>query len=354
MNTDSSALTALGLSSFHSRQLDDDTSNLVPARVTRVDHARLEALTASGPVVSHIPRRHRTPPLVVGDWVVLDEDAAQVVRVLERRTTLCRAAAGTSTERQVIAANIDRVFVVMGLDGDFKVRRLERYLALCADADVEVVVLLTKAAASSDVEAKVAACREVATYEGVVAIAAVDVVDGVAPELPARHVEAGTTVALLGSSGAGKSTLVNHLLGRSRMATGHVRSGDDRGRHTTTHRELIALPGGGLLVDNPGMRELALWLDGDGLDRAFGDVEAFASACHFSDCQHDGEPGCAIEAALDDGRLSYARFESYLQLQREAEANARRRNQKQQREHERNFSKHIRATQRAQRRRKGN
>lgn len=353
MNTESSALTELGLSSLHSRQLDEYASSLIPARITRVDHARIEALTASGPVVAHIPRRHRSPPLVVGDWVVLDEKASQVVGVLERRTTLCRAAAGKTTDRQVIAANVDRVFVVMGLDGDFNVRRLERYLALCADAEVEVVVLLTKAAAASEVDEHVAACREVATYDGVIAIAAVDVVDGVAPELPARYVDAGMTVALLGSSGAGKSTLVNHLLGRARMATGAVRSDDDRGRHTTTHRELVALPGGGLLVDNPGMRELALWLDGDGLDRVFGDVEALAATCHFTDCQHDGEPGCEVEAALDDGRLAYDRFESYLRLQREAEANARRRNQKERREHERNLSKHYRATLRAQRWRKG-
>lgn len=350
MNT-ATALARLGFFAFYARQLEAHPHHLVPARISRVDHARVTALTAGEPLVAHVPRRHREPALVVGDWVLLDED--RVAARLDRRGTLMRAAAGTTTERQVIAANIDRVFVVMGLDGDFNLRRLERYVALCADAEVEVVVLLTKAAACPDPTQRVEACRQVATYVGVVAIAAVDVLDGVAPDLPAECVDEGMTVALLGSSGAGKSTLVNHLLGGERMAIGAVREGDDKGRHTTTHRELVALPGGGLLVDNPGMRELALWLDGDGLGRVFSDVEALAAQCHFGDCRHDGEPGCAIELAIDEGQLGWDRFESYRRLHQEAVAQARRRDCQKKREHERSLSKHYRSVQRASRRLKG-
>ena len=292
---------------------------------------------------------------VVGDWVVVDPapDGAVVHMVLTRRSRIARAAAGTKLKLQVIAANVDRVFLVMGLDGDFNIRRLERYLAICADAAVESVVLLTKAAACVDVAARSARCRRVAAAGGALAVEAIDVVDGIAADRPASYIEPAMTVALLGSSGAGKSTLANHLLGETRMVTGEVRAGDDRGRHITAHRELIGLPCGGLLIDNPGMRELALWLDADGLERAFSEIAEAARSCHFSDCAHDGEPGCAVHAAIDAGEVDPERLASLQRLQHEQAVTERRRTAHRRRDFERRQSKHYRSVQKERRRRRG-
>ena len=258
---------------------------------------------------------------VAGDWVVIrpheDGSAAIVHAVLPRRTAISRKAAWLATEEQVLGANIDVVFLVAGLDGDLNVRRLERYLATVWNSGAEPVIVLTKPDLADDLESALLSVSSVAI--GV----PVHVANGLSGEgidelRPYTH--GNRTVALLGSSGVGKSTLINRLRGEEVQAVGDVRKGDRRGRHTTTSRELVRLPGGGLLLDTPGMRELQLWDVGEGFDSTFSDVEALTKQCHFNDCRHEREPGCAVRRALADGSLDRDRYASYRKLQRELHA----------------------------------
>jgi ribosome biogenesis GTPase len=257
----------------------------------------------------------------VGDWVAVapraGEDKGTIHAVLPRRTKFSRkVASGPSdrTEEQVVAANVDTVFLVNGLGGDFNVRRLERYLATAWESGAEPVVVLTKADLHpGEVEWTVADIEAVAFGLPVHALSGItgEGVDALAP-----YLRPGRTVALLGSSGVGKSTLVNRLAGREVLATAETRA-DGRGRHTTSHRELVPLAGGGILLDTPGMRELQLWEASEGLAGAFGDVQELTKQCRFSDCAHDAEPGCAIREALSGGTLDAERWESYRKLERE-------------------------------------
>lgn len=247
----------------------------------------------------------------VGDWVaarVVGDGEALIEAVLPRRTLFARRAAGKREERQAIAANIDLVFLVNGLDGDFNPRRIERYLALTAASGAAAVIVLNKADCCADLDGAVAAAEAVSGGAPVVALSARE-----SAETLRRWVTAGRTVALLGSSGVGKSTIVNALVGEERLRTGAVREWDARGRHTTTRRELMVLPGGGVLIDTPGMRELQLWAGEDAVESAFEDIAALAEGCRFRDCSHSGEPGCAVEGAADAERLA-----SYRKLLREA------------------------------------
>jgi ribosome biogenesis GTPase len=258
----------------------------------------------------------------VGDWVALRLPQADgrpaIQTLLPRRTAFVRRAAGTRTVAQVLAANVDTAFLVMGLDGDFNPRRLERALVLAWESGASPVVLLNKADVASDLAARRAETERVAAGVPVRVIAARH---GQGLEALASWLEPGRTVVLLGSSGVGKSTLLNRLLGREKQKTNEVSAGArERGRHTTTHRELVALPGGALLIDTPGLRELQLWSDGDGLEAAFEDVSQLATACRFSDCAHGSEPGCAVRAAVEDERLDPARLASYLKLSAELRA----------------------------------
>jgi ribosome biogenesis GTPase len=256
----------------------------------------------------------------VGDFVATTDVEASVIQtVLERRSVLSRAAAGERHQRQLIAANVDSVFVLMGLDGDFNPRRIERYLLLIKGSAARPVVVLTKldkvdGAASSAMQAELAiAVPGVETY----AINAKDSAS-IAPLL--AHLQLGDTAVLVGSSGAGKSTLTNTLLGVERQATGAVRDHDSRGRHTTTHRALIQLPSGGCLIDTPGMRELKLTGDEDLSAASFADIEELALQCRFGDCTHGNEPGCAVRAALESGALDAERWQAYLKLRDELAA----------------------------------
>lgn len=247
----------------------------------------------------------------VGDWVVLRDDTIQAV--LPRRSAFSRKVAWSSTEEQVLAANLDAVFVVSGLDGDLNLRRLERYLTLAWESGATPVLVLTKADLCDDVETALFEVEQVAL--GVAAHAVSNVsgagIDELAPYLaPAR------TIALLGSSGVGKSSLANRLAGEELQLT-HEIAGDGRGRHTTTSRQLIRLPSGALLVDTPGLREIQLWDADDGIQEAFADVDELAADCRFNDCAHLREPGCAVQAAIDERRLPRERLQSYRQLQRE-------------------------------------
>jgi ribosome biogenesis GTPase len=218
-------------------------------------------------------------------------------------------------EAQVIAANIDTVFVVSGLDGDFNLRRLERYYATARASGAQCAILLNKADLCEDLDGRVRQVRAIAPGADVVAISALggDGIDALRP-----YLAAGETVAFVGSSGAGKSTLINRLLGRDRQSTGAVREADSRGRHTTTHRELLEMPGGALLIDTPGLRELQPWAGEEDVDGAFPEIEDLAPQCRFRDCAHAGEDGCAVQAAIDDGTLDFDRFSSYRKMRREA------------------------------------
>jgi len=263
------------------------------------------------------PREERP---AVGDFVLASNaNPAIIETVLERRSLLSRAAAGERHQRQLIAANIDSVFVLMGLYGDFNARRIERYLLLIEGSGAQPVIVLTKIdkvenAASTAMRAELAAAiAHVETH----AINAKDPVS-VAPLL--AHLRAGDTAVLVGSSGAGKSTLTNTLLGVERQATNVVRDHDSRGRHTTTHRALIQLPSGGCLIDTPGMREIKLTGDETLSGASFADIEELALQCRFGDCTHGNEPGCAVRAALEAGSLDPERWRAYLKLRGELSA----------------------------------
>ena len=258
---------------------------------------------------------------VVGDWVaarVINQEQAIVDAVLPRRTFFARRAAGRREDQQAIAANVDTVLLVCGLDGDFNLRRLERYLTLAAESGAEPVVVLNKSdlCDSDTLQARLDATRSIAGKAPVIAVHT-RAADGIQPLQP--WLTGFRTLALLGSSGVGKSTLVNRILGEERLRTAEVRESDSRGRHTTTHRELIPLPDGGALIDTPGMRELQLWATGESVDAAFDEIAALAARCRFRDCTHLAEQGCAVQAALADGALAPDRFASYAKLRREAQ-----------------------------------
>jgi ribosome biogenesis GTPase len=289
-----------------------------PARVARVDRGRLTVLTATGerqvrPAGALLRAPEGAGAPVVGDWVVLRGELA--VEVLPRRTAFVRTGAGRTSAAQVVAANLDLVLVVDALAGPSRLRRIERYLAVAWSSGATPVVVLTKADLCDDVPAAVAEVAESALGVQVLAVSAVT---GVGVAQLRALIAAGRTAAMVGPSGVGKSSLANALAGRTVATTCEVRAADGRGRHTTTARELHLLPGGGLLIDTPGMRELALYDDLDGVDTAYADVAELAAGCRYRDCEHRSEPGCAVAAAIDDGLLDPARFMAWRKLQAEA------------------------------------
>lgn len=265
-------------------------------------------------------QRPKCPPelrAAVGDWVLVECEAAQarIVALLQRRSAIKRGAAGEHYKQQVIAANVDAVFVVCGLDADFNPRRIERYLLLIVGSGAEPVVVLTKADKDgTDAEAALRALADVAAQG--VAVVALNARDPAGVDALAPWLRPGRTIVLVGSSGAGKSTLTNTLLGAEKMKTGAVRDSDERGRHTTTYRALIPLPSGACLIDTPGMRELKPTGEED-VAESFADVEALAAQCKFRDCRHFGEPGCAVRAALEAGTLDPGRYANYAKLRDE-------------------------------------
>lgn len=252
----------------------------------------------------------------VGDYVLADwpesGDPAVIRSLFPRKSCFLRKAAGTGKQEQVVAANIDTVLICMSLNQNFNLRRLERYLSITYDSGAAPVVVLTKADLCRDVDDKVAEVRKVAPGVEILAVSSL----GGDYAAVRQYLLPGKTVAFLGSSGVGKSTLINKLTGTDSLATGAI-GNDDKGRHTTTHRELIPLSNGAFVIDTPGMRELGMWDSGDGIDAAFRDIEALSRTCRFSDCTHTTEPGCAIRKALADGTLDAARWESFQKLNAE-------------------------------------
>jgi ribosome biogenesis GTPase len=291
--------------------------NCIPGRVSAQHRGEYDVLTEAGELRARVSGRLRHEAgsgadlPAVGDWVALRDQAIQAV--LPRRSAFLRKVNLGAAEAQVLAANLDAIFVVTGLDADFSPRRLERYLTLAWESGATPVVVLTKADLCDDPYGRLLEAEQVALGVPVHLVSNLtgEGVDGLAP-----HLAPAQTVALLGSSGVGKSSLANRLLGQEAQATKALAE-DGTGRHTTTARQLFRLPGGALLVDTPGLREVQLWEAGDGIQEAFADVDELAAGCRFSDCAHQREPGCAVQEAIDEGRLPRERLQSYRVLQRE-------------------------------------
>lgn len=298
-------------------------TGLVPGRVVQqFNHIYTVALEL-GDIRAQLSGRlrHESSPVqlpVTGDWVAVrlspGDGVAQIRAVLPRFSLFSRRAAGTVDREQVLAANLDYVFLLAGLDNDFSPRRVERYLAAAWDSRATPVVVLNKLDLCPDPASRIRAIQSVALH---VAIHVISALRGDGVEELRRYCQPGETVALLGSSGVGKSTLINRLLGEAHQSTQPLREHDGRGRHTTTRRELLFLPGGGMVIDTPGMRELQLWGDDEGVQTTFDEIETLARNCCFRDCRHVDEPGCAVRQAVDEGVLPSERLQSLHKLQRE-------------------------------------
>lgn len=314
---------------------------LTPGRVS-LEHTHIyRVLTADGETVARVAGRLRHEAAVradfpaVGDWVALEaaaRGASRIRAVLPRSSRFSRRAAGNPTEEQIVAANIDIVFLVAGLDRDFNVRRIERYLVVAWESGAAPVIVLNKTDLVDDPERFVADVRSLAPHVPVLAVScrAPGALDVLRP-----YIKFGQTGALLGSSGVGKSSIVNGLIGQDLLRTRDVRESDSRGRHTSTTRQLVLLPGEGILIDTPGMRELQLWETGEALGGTFEDIDSLAAGCRFRDCRHRSEPGCAVRAAVVSGTLDAARLESFAKLQDEQAFQARQQDERAQIEEKR-------------------
>ncbi len=317
-------MNALGWSPSRAEEFESYASGgLAPARVAAQHRGAYVVYTERGERPAEVAGRLRHGAAVaadlpaVGDWVAVDDAtdaaAATVHAVLERTTAFSRKAAGRDAAEQIVAANVDVVLLVSAFGDDLNVRRLERYLAAGWESGATPAIVLNK----SDLAGSPA--DDLAEVEAIafgVPVHAVSCLSGAGLEELAPYLAGNRTIALLGSSGVGKSSLLNRLLGSARQEVQETRA-DGKGRHTTTHRELVPLPGGGLVLDTPGMRELGLWAAGDGVEETFADVAELASGCRFADCAHESEPGCAVLEAIAAGRLAAERLESYRKLERE-------------------------------------
>jgi ribosome biogenesis GTPase len=319
-------LADLGWNSLFEKHFEQYRSQgLRPARISKEHKNIYLAIDEDGELSAEVSGKYRYQTdskgqfPSVGDWVAIsrhDNNKAIIHALLPRKGAFVRKEAGARTNDQVIASNIDTVFVVCGLDGDFNPRRIERYLTLIYDSGAMPVILLNKRDLCDDFETKVGEVESLAIGLSVYAISAIE---GFGLDNLKSHLVKGNTTAFIGSSGAGKSSIINRLLGDERLRVNSVREDDSRGKHTTTHRELIVLQDGGIVIDTPGMREIQVWGEQQGLKQVFDDIEGLAAECRFRDCNHQKEPGCAVREAIDSGLLDTGRFQSYLKLKKEHE-----------------------------------
>jgi ribosome biogenesis GTPase len=331
----------LGALGWTSELADNLEPGLVPGRVVAAHRAAFDVQTTAEVVRTRLPGRlvHESVEVAVGDWVGLGDGLIR--SVLPRRSALVRKTAGLTSESQTLAANVDVAFVVTSLGPDLEPRRVERYLVTIWESGAVPEVVLTKADRLEDPWPLVAEVEAVAVG---VPVHVVSAVTGQGVDALRARLREDVTAVLVGSSGVGKSTLVNRWAGRELMATKETRVDDDEGRHTTAHRELFLLPGGGVVIDTPGIRELQLW-DGGGLGETFPDVEELAAECRFNNCSHDTEPGCAVKEALASGELTRDRYASWLKLQRELRAIELRHNARLRREEVRRWRLRVRDAQ---------
>lgn len=347
------ALHLLGWKPFFQSQHSEYPDHL-PARVVRQDVDRYQLLGAKGPLIGILPGKTRLTTFskaelpTVGDWVLIrkteessNKNLVVIERTLERISKFSRKQAGEVNDEQVLAANIDTVFIVTGLDDNFNLNRIERYLIIAAGSGSAPVIILSKADLCEDIGSHVDQVREIA---GAAPIHVVSCVSGEGLEELRHYLSIGQTAALLGSSGVGKSTITNYLLGYERILTGEVRAGDGKGRHTTTYRELCPIDDAGMVIDTPGMREIQIWGEEEAVLPSFEDIDDLAIHCRFSNCQHNAEPDCAVNQAIKTGEFERDRLQTYRKFQLELAHLAEKENagsRAQKKQERRNFSKSL-------------
>ncbi|MBT7618724.1 MAG: ribosome small subunit-dependent GTPase A [Calditrichaeota bacterium] len=319
-------ITQLGWGTFFQQEYEGfgGGQDLIPARVTRQDKNSYELLYERGSLTAQVSgafsytAESASEYPTVGDWVIVnvieDEKKAIIHKLLPRKSSFTRKAAGVETEAQIVAANVDIVFMVVGLDRNFNLRRIERYLTLINKSGAKMVIVLNKSDLCDETEERIEEVENISGDAPVITMSATCDDDFSQIE---RYIEEGKTVTLVGSSGTGKSTIINRLLGEERLLVKQTSEHVSQGRHTTTWRELVVLPSGGIVIDTPGMREIQLWADDEDLANAFGDIEELAEGCRFRDCEHLAEPGCAVQQAIEDGKLEDKRLQNYRKMGKE-------------------------------------
>ena len=327
MNSSKIDLETIGWDLFFKKEFDQyQIQGFIPGRITQIQRKNCIALTELGEIKVKISGKFRFANSekeafpVVGDWVAIKKDPKDVMGVIQtvlpRKSKFSRKVSGKAIEEQIIAANVDIVWIVSSMDNDFNIQRIERYITLVSESGAKPVIILNKSDLCKDIDKKIEEVRKISQSVPIHTLSA-ELNQGL--DILRQYMIKGKTIALLGSSGVGKSTIINKLLCIDRQKVGPVRKSDGKGKHITTYREMIMLPNGGMIMDNPGMKEIQLWYKGDN-SNAFEDIEELSHSCKFKNCGHESEPGCAVKDALAKGTLDVRRYEHYLKLRKEIES----------------------------------